>query len=135
MKVFTLCDLRRANLLPASMAFISVADLPRPAIRFLVDTVSSARDINGNRYHWARITSTVTGRSLAILETSATNPETYANRACALLGVDSWPAVHSSHTEDVPKREWAHGRPADGVYDHLVTPQMIVDLEQPSNET
>lgn len=35
-------------------------------IRFLIHTVSSLTDINGNRYHFATITSTVTGKELRI---------------------------------------------------------------------
>ena len=37
-----------------------------PQIRFIIHTVSSARDRNGNCYHFSRVTSTITGRSMVM---------------------------------------------------------------------
>lgn len=106
-----------------------VGEVTTPKIRFLVHTVTSAPDSNGNRYHWARITSTVTGRSLVMLDTTASNGRIMARRGCELLGLGGWcPEVHETDAT-IPKRQWSASVPKEGVYDHLVTAQMIADLE------
>lgn len=103
-----------------------------PAIRFLVHTVTSALDGNGNRYHWARVISTMSGRSLVILDTTESNGRIMARRGCELLGLNGWcPEVYDTHADRLPMRHWKASVPKEGVYDHLVTAQMIADLEQP----
>lgn len=105
---------------------------PGPAIRFLVHTVSSAADSSGNRRQWARITSTVSGRSLVVLDTTESNARIMACHACELLGLNGcYPEVHDTSADRVPARHWKASVPKQGVYEHLVTPQMIADLENP----
>jgi hypothetical protein len=93
-------------------------------IRFIVETVSSARDKCGNRYHFARVTSTLTGRSLSY-ETGGVR-----NAAGDLYRVaGSYDALYCSELE-IPKREWQHARKQCGErYEYNVTAADFLALE------
>lgn len=96
-----------------------------PAIRFIVETVSSETDRNGNRYHWARITSTITGRSIRFHSNGQGNALHLLRR---VIGLYTFPTV-SGIEMTLPKRQWQ--RTCNGIvlYEHQVTAQMITDLE------
>lgn len=70
-------------------------------IRFIVDTVGSHTDVNGNRYFYASIRSTKTGQSIVITANGQDNVPQLIKR---LFGLD-WSEIHSTYTE-IPIREW-----------------------------
>ncbi len=59
-------------------------------IKYIIETISSLRDRNGNCYHFARITSTKTGNSLTVDVASASNASGMVRRLLNL----PWNAVH-----------------------------------------
>lgn len=58
-------------------------------ILYVIETVSRAIDRNGNRYHFARITSTVSGRDLVIRDTSPSNGRHYVLKSLEAHGFRS----------------------------------------------
>ena len=110
-------------------------------VKYIVHTTSSLRDYNGNCYHFARITSTKTKKSLVIADVGG------ASNAVALLFrrddkgkslASSWDEVYSVQTWE-KKRDWqrmnkyAHGFDgdiSDKIYEHTVTPAMIRRLNR-----
>lgn len=98
-----------------------------PAIRFIVTTLSSSCDTNGNTYHFARVRSTLTGKQIAFDSGSRSNAQGYVMRATG-CSVD---AVHSEEIE-LPKKQWQ--RAAKGVqwFTEAKLADMIRDLEVPN---
>lgn len=97
-------------------------------IRFLVHTVSSKTDINGNRYHYAVITSTETGRTLCVKNLGGdSNGRHLVRRA-----LDTWEGIHNEETS-LPIREWQRRHKSQkengALYEHEITPEMILALE------
>lgn len=98
-----------------------------PKIRFIVDTVSSARDVNGNRYHFADITSVRSGRRLRVLVDGASNARVAVKRALAL----DWSEIHSTESE-IPKRQWQEASKVwpPPLYEHDVSEDTLRELER-----
>lgn len=114
------------------VAKASAAYVGAPVIRFLVHVSSSQVTGGGHRYHWARITSTLSGRSVCIKDTT----ESYALRlcrdACNLLKLDGYyPEIWVTNAEALPIRQFNASVPKGAVYEPLVTAGLIVELEKP----
>jgi len=104
-----------------------------PAIRFIVSTHSSARDRNGNCYHFATITSTETGNRLAIDDMGG--PDNAMSLIDKHLNLWGYPAVYSVN-RTLPGRQWQALRgtlfPKKGetLYEHNLTREMLWKLER-----
>lgn len=96
-------------------------------IRFICDTVSSESDSSGNRYHFATIVSTVTGKELRITSIGGDS------NAPGLLrhNLVDWSEIHYSQSTE-KKRRWKqlndHHQPG-AVHEHEVTGSMLAALE------
>lgn len=96
-------------------------------IRFIVETFSRKRDVNGNTYHCAVITSTITGKELLLA--SVDGPNNALGLLRNLLKLD-WSAVHGVNVEDIPARDWLrHRAHKSELYEHKVTADMMTALE------
>ena len=112
-------------------------------IKYIVQTTTSVRDYNGNCYHFARITSTKTGKSIVIDGIGGDD-----NAAALLLRTPDdgtkpvaagWHEIHSSQAW-ARKRDWqrmskfAGGFDGDDyigkVFEHEVTPKMLRALNR-----
>ena len=118
-------------------------------IKYIIHTTSSYNDYYGNTYHFARITSTKTGKSLVIKQIGGKD-----NAAHLLLRrndwgssvenpngkplVNDWREIYSAQQWE-KKREWqrlekfAQGSDGSKVYEHEVTPTMIRRLNRKSS--
>lgn len=99
-------------------------------IRFIVETTSSKTDINGNRYHFATITSTKTGQSLAVDHVGGDSNIEHRLREAGL----EWGEMKAiNRTEAI--REWQRQRKwlKTPVFEHEVTDEMILGLEREGN--
>lgn len=96
-------------------------------IRFIVETFTRKRDVNGNTYHCAVITSTLTGKELLLASVDG------LNNALGLLRnllKCEWSEVHSVNIEEMPARDWLrHRAHKSGIYEHEVTADMLTALE------
>ena len=102
-----------------------------PAVRFIVEVVSSKSDANGNRSHFARLTSTKTGKRLTVRDLGG--PGNMSFLLCRLLGRSfnpNYPNVYSTETT-LGVRNWrrAAGR-HNGFYEHELTAEHVLALEQ-----
>lgn len=101
-----------------------------PAIRFIVITHTSASDGNGNRYHFARVTSTATGKSLTFESGGEENAQHMVGRA---IGDHCYPSIYALG-RTIPKKQW-RGMVRDaeknngGSLPHTVTSETILALE------
>lgn len=95
----------------------------QPKIRFIVETVSSSRDANGNRYHFARVTSTITGCSISF----ETGGERNAASMVKAVG-DTWDSIYATECE-IPKRQWQAARKGVQLFEGNVTGNDILELE------
>ncbi len=97
-------------------------------IKYIIDTVSSLRDINGNCYHFARITSTKTGHSLVIDSVGGDNNANYL--VMRLLKLD-YSQIHYTNTWEA-KRDWQRMSKfaSSGLYEHTVTAKMLRALNR-----
>ena len=97
-------------------------------IRFIVETVSSNRDLYGNCYHFAQVTSTKTGKSLRIDSVGGESNASALVRRTLDLG---WDDLFST-SQYLPKREWQrranHG--STKLYEHNVTAKMLRALNR-----
>ena len=95
-------------------------------VRFLIDTTVSKRDIYGNCYHYDVITATKTGNSLVVRPTWGSDGGN-TKALCRKAGLD-WSEIR--YTERVIHiREFKRSEPDAGVYEHEVTPEMVLALE------
>ena len=89
-------------------------------IKYIVDTVTSARDVSGNRYHLAIITSTATGKFMPIV--SVGGDQNAAHLVREITGAD-WPEIHTTNTT-IAKREFKrlndHHRSKGAKYEHQI---------------
>ena len=94
-------------------------------IKYLVHTTTSKMDTYGNRYHFARVTSVKTGKSLFIKNVGGdTNAPIKVMR---LTRLDT-SAVYITQSEYVPKREFNHTLKVNGedaVSEHELTKEML----------
>ncbi len=94
-----------------------------PKIRFIVETCSSATDKNGNRYHFACVTSTVTGKRLSFLSGAESNARGLVGRA---LGTQEG-LYNTEYT--LPKRQWQATANSIARHENTVTEADILALE------
>lgn len=84
-------------------------------IRFIVETVTSMTDACGNRYHFATITSTLTGKSVRFEADGSNNAASIAYRI-----TKDWGALYCIGYE-VPKTEWKRMAKSITLYEHMLT--------------
>lgn len=105
-------------------------------IRFIIETISSQRDTNGNRYHAARITSTATGDQLFIANVGGPSSvlALVTNAMGSAIGRNSIPLYDYCYCieSEIPKRQWQALTRKESLYEHQVTSEMILALEMPS---
>ena len=106
-------------------------------IRFIIETVSSKTDVNGNSYHFCIITSTQTGRGLRVLDTTRNNGLSRVADAIRSQG-ETYDVYNKCYTVEceVPKRDYqrrakAIERAGNWSYDHQVSSKEILQLEAP----
>lgn len=95
-----------------------------PAIRFIVETISSERDRSGNCYHWSRITSTLTGKSFRFHADGRGNAATLVHK---MTGCE-YDAIRFISI-NLPKRQWKHSQDRIKLYEHQVTAEHVLSLE------
>lgn len=106
---------------------VEVRGAALPRIRFIVDTYTSARNRSGNCYHWSRITSTLTGKSLALSNVGGEQNTAYDVRKALGDTPDAWAAVVSSQ-HVIPRKYWSP--PKEARYSGDVTAADILALER-----
>ena len=94
-------------------------------IRFIIHTVSSERDIYGNRWHFARVTSTRTGKELAFRTESPGNARVHVTQTTPL----AYEEVYCIE-ETLPKRRWNEAVRGVELYEHNITADMLRALEK-----
>lgn len=101
-----------------------------PALRFIVDTYCSTPDRSGNVNRWARITSTVTGRSLSVHTVGgARNIPGAVFKALdpqRPRDFDVWSWLHYGE-QDIPRKLFQP--PKDAIYEGALTADLILGLE------
>ena len=99
-------------------------------IRFIVETVSSKTDINGNRYHFATVTSTKTGKTLNLA--SVGGDSNAVRLVKSKLDLD-WSEIHSTNQTEMI-RDWNRMNSFDyrkeALYEHQVDATMLKRLER-----
>ena len=97
-------------------------------IRFIVETISSKTDLNGNRYHIATVTSTKTGKYLYL---DSVGGDSNAPGLIKRLADLDWEELHSSNCSE-PIRRYQEIRKyrKTGIYEHQVTTKMLKSLER-----
>ena len=110
-------------------------------IKYIVHTTSSYNDYYGNTYHFARITSTKTGKSLVIKQIGGRDNAAHllfrSNDNSKPL-VNDWREIYSVQQWE-KKREYqrlekfAQGSDGSKVYEHEVTATMIRRLNRKSS--
>ena len=116
-------------------------------IKYIVHTTSSYSDLNGNTYHFARITRTSTGKSLVITEVGGTTNAVHllfdqGNKDGSKPLEANWSEIYSVQVWE-KRREWERMRNfANGfdgsdisgtVSEWKVTPAMIRALSRKAN--
>ena len=98
-------------------------------VKYIIETTSSYSDLNGNTYHFARITSTKTKRSLVLGVGGASNAEGLLFR---LKVANDWSEVYVVQTWH-KRRDWqqlAKFANYAAVYEGNVTAKMIRALNK-----
>ena len=99
-------------------------------IRYIVETISSKTDRNGNRYHFARVTSTLSGNSLVIDHVG--DESNAASLVRRLTGAD-WSEVHRTEST-LGLRDWSRANKAavnnEPLYEHQITTEMLEGLNK-----
>ena len=102
-------------------------------IKYIVETTSSYSDLNGNTYHFARITSTKTKRSLVI--DSVGGSSNAVGLLFHLKVTNDWSEVYAMQKWE-KKREWQRlakfARPT-AIYEGNVTAKMVRALNRKDN--
>jgi hypothetical protein len=98
-------------------------------IKYIVETTSSYSDLNGNTYHFARITSTKTNRSLVI--DSIGGSSNAAGLLFRLKVANDWSEVYDVQKWE-KKREWQRLAKfaKNATYEGNVTAKMIRALNR-----
>lgn len=97
-------------------------------IRFIIETTSSKTDVYGNRYHFATITSTKTGKYLQLDHVGGpSNAAGLVRRTVPGIG---WDEIHSVNSDEAIRRfnELRKYRKS-ALYEHQVTAEMLAALE------
>lgn len=105
--------------------------MKKPSIRFIVDTYCSTPDRFGNVSRWARITSTVSGRTLNVDNVGGAQNVPHdvykaLDKERRPADFDVWSWVHYGEHE-IPRRLFS--APKDSVYEGNLTAEMILGLE------
>jgi hypothetical protein len=100
-------------------------------IRFLIHTTSSKTDIYGNRYHFATITSTKTGKFIPVMHLDG--PDNAAGQVRNVLNTD-WSEIHATReTQSIRQfnalKKFNEAQPGV-VYEHDITADMLKNLEE-----
>ena len=96
-------------------------------IKYIVEIYTSKRDVNGNRYHTARIISTESSNVLVVRGLGCASD---AVRECCKSGVHHTEIYQSFH-DNVSKREVLKmGEWAKAPWPHDVTAKMLLDLHK-----
>ena len=94
-------------------------------IRYIIHVISSKPDIYGNRWHYARVTSTKTGKELTFRTEAPSNARAHVNAT-----------VPVSHSEtyyiesELAKRYWNEAVKGVELYEHHITADMLRALER-----
>jgi hypothetical protein len=103
-------------------------------IRFILEIVSSRVDRAGNTYHWARITSTATGRDLVISDIGGpSNARSHLRKFVPGLDFGEIFSVESTLGVRDWKRSQALANGGRPIYEHDLTPAMFAALESPDS--
>lgn len=94
-------------------------------IRFILETVSSKIDRNGNRYHFVIVTSTKTGNSF---KSDIGGQSNARGKIRSLLGL-GWEDFLSIESE-IPIREWNRAAKDFDYFEHELTKKAFLDLEK-----
>lgn len=92
-------------------------------VRFCIHTTTSKSDINGNRYHYAQITSTKTKKTLLV----DTHDESNILAKLRNFGLE-WDEIYST-SETINKRNWQQRSKNINLYEHDLTKEMLLALE------
>ena len=103
-------------------------------IKYIVETTSSYSDLNGNTYHFARITSTKTNQSLVVDGVGGSSNA--AGLLFHLKVTNDWREVYNVQKWE-KKREWQRlakrfARPS-AIYEGNVTAKMVRALNRKDN--
>lgn len=74
-------------------------------VRFLIHVVSSRPDVNGNRSHFAIVTSTKTGKQVSLHDTNDGNAWSIVRAALGVSHV-GYPTVYATSEAGVSQRQW-----------------------------
>lgn len=96
-----------------------------PIIRFIVTTVSSECDANGNTYHFARVRSTITGKTFTY-ESGAPSNAPYEVMRATGLAFDALDV----HTEALPRKAWKRAATSVEYFSAASIVSLIRDLEK-----
>jgi hypothetical protein len=104
-------------------------------IKYIVETTSSLRDYNGNCYHFARITSTKTKKSLVISSVGGSSNAT--GLLFRLKLANDWSELYSTEKWEA-NRDWQrlnkYASESKPVYEHDVTATMIRRLNRKTKQ-
>lgn len=95
-------------------------------IKYIVETVSSLTDTNGNRYHFATVTSVRTGNMLVIDSVGGDSNAGYLVRK--LLGLDFSQVHCTNNSESIRQFNRMVKHNSSGLYEHQVTAAMLRKL-------
>lgn len=94
-------------------------------IRYIVETITSERDVNGNCYCFAVVTSTKTKARILFNTGGKSNA---IHDVMRLLDL-TWKDVYEVQVT-LPKRRWREYAKAVTLYEHELTPEMLLAIEQ-----
>lgn len=101
-----------------------------PVVRFIIDTYCKAPDRYGNVSRWSRITSTVSGRTLNVLNVGGAQNvpgDVYKAIDNRDANFDPWSCMHYGEHE-IPRSLFRE--PKEGVYESSLTAEVILELER-----
>lgn len=111
-------------------AGVQIRTPARPAVRFIIDTYCSLPDRSGNVSRWARIVSTMSGRSLNVRDVGGSQNIPHAvykvldSERPANFDVWSW--MHYGE-HDIPRKLFSP--PEDAIYEGALTADLVRGLE------
>lgn len=95
-----------------------------PKIRFIIETVSSAPDVNGNTYHRSCITSTMTGKSIVF------EADGRRNAFLTMYHITGdWESLHCISWEEKSIRRFKQSRSSER-YEYSITTSELLGLEK-----
>ena len=103
-----------------------------PAVRFIVETIASAADRDGNIYRYGVITATTTGRRLLVSSVGGDENLTYMARRA--IDASGYPTVYAIPVT-IPKTLWKRKNPSSAPMEHEISDDDIRNLELPEEIT